>query len=154
MSEEVFSRTFRRDFISNLARARLDFCRGRIPQPRRLAGALTIKRGAVPMLTHRSGEITLSIYDGPSATAVCTRISGLRGRLVTQHSTGRDATQSVGITTIFLILSPFLRRRLRVNAAGSARHRRTCCSAAEPAAAMDLGGWAAVVEDPRLGILI
>jgi hypothetical protein len=126
MSEEVFSRTFRRDFISNLARARLDFCRGRIPQPRRLAGALTIKRGAVPMLTHRSGEITLSIYDGPSATAVCTRISGLRGRLVTKYSTGRDATQSIGITTIFLLLSPFLRRRLRVNAAG----RRTCCSAA------------------------
>ena len=106
-------------FLLQSLPARSDCCRGRIPQPWRPARALAIKRGAVPMPIDRSGEITLSIYaDGPSAM-----YSDLRPSWPTRDSTfdrSRRNTKRRDHNNLFVLL-PFLRRRLRVNAAGGAR---------------------------------
>jgi hypothetical protein len=70
---------------------RLVFCRGRIPQLRRLAGALAIKRGADLCL--QTGPERSHYQFTQMVRVLCTRISGLRGQLVARHSTDRDATQ-------------------------------------------------------------
>ena len=100
----------------------------------------------------RSGEITLSIYaDGPSAM-----YSDLRPSWPTRDSTfdrSRRNTKRRDHNDLFAFVA--------ISTPSTARERRRrrppavaelAAAQLELAAAMDLGGWAAVAEDPRLGI--